>query len=425
MVLLRTTLILLQCCNIVLNYRILIYAPQIAHSHVLFMGKIADTLVEAGHSVVNFYFSSFILNLRKLAFNIQWASSEILNDNIHLQQLKDEKFDIGITELVSFCGIPLFNKIGIKAHITAFAVNLFEGITEPYGVINNPSFVPDSAQTSFVFVNIDEYFDFPRPVTEKIVYVGGIAVSKPKLLDDKFEKIMNSALPNVVLISFGTVAKSSDMGPETKEAFVAMFKEFSNITFIWKYEENDHYAADLPNVIKIPWVPQNDLLNHRNLRAFISHGGLNSLTESIYAGIPVLCVPLFGDQMRNARIAEKRGIGITLDKDHLNSKTLIEAMKSILYDDRYAKASHQLAQIIAKKPMSAKERVVKYTNFAAQFGRISNLDNAGRKLNFFQYYLLDVITFLVLLVWLFFYIVILTLKLLIRNICSRKITKIE
>lgn len=93
--------------------------------------------------------------------------------------------------------------------------------------------------------------------------------------------------------------------------------------------------------------------------------------------------------------------------------------------NRYAKASHQLAQIIAKKPMSAKERVIKYTNFAAQFGRISNLDNAGRKLNFFQYYLLDVITFLVLLVWLFFYIVILTLKLLIRNICSRKITKIE
>lgn len=40
---------------------------------------------------------------------------------------------------------------------------------------------------------------------------------------------MNSALPNVVLISFGTVAKSSDMGPETKEAFVAMFKEFSNV----------------------------------------------------------------------------------------------------------------------------------------------------------------------------------------------------
>lgn len=70
MVLLRTTLILLQCCNIVLNYRILIYAPQIAHSHVLFMGKIADTLVEAGHSVVNFYFSSFskneILTERKL-----------------------------------------------------------------------------------------------------------------------------------------------------------------------------------------------------------------------------------------------------------------------------------------------------------------------------------------------------------------------
>uniref|UniRef100_A0A0M3IWU3 Glucuronosyltransferase n=1 Tax=Ascaris lumbricoides TaxID=6252 RepID=A0A0M3IWU3_ASCLU len=35
-----------------LPYKILIYSPQIGHSHVNFFGQTADTLVEAGHDVV-------------------------------------------------------------------------------------------------------------------------------------------------------------------------------------------------------------------------------------------------------------------------------------------------------------------------------------------------------------------------------------
>lgn len=47
--------------------------------------------------------------------------------------------------------------------------------------------------------------------------------------------------------------------------------------------------------------------------------------------------------------------------------------------------------MIHKKPSSAKERLIKYVEFAAEFGPVENLDPASRKLNFFQYYLIDVI----------------------------------
>jgi hypothetical protein len=46
------------------TYKILIYSPQLGHSHVTFMGSIADTLVSAGHDVVINY-----ENVVKLYFN--------------------------------------------------------------------------------------------------------------------------------------------------------------------------------------------------------------------------------------------------------------------------------------------------------------------------------------------------------------------
>ncbi|KAK6021438.1 hypothetical protein OSTOST_12889 [Ostertagia ostertagi] len=42
---------LLSLCN---SYKILVISPKLAYSHMNFMGKIADTLVDAGHEVVTF-----------------------------------------------------------------------------------------------------------------------------------------------------------------------------------------------------------------------------------------------------------------------------------------------------------------------------------------------------------------------------------
>jgi hypothetical protein len=34
--------------------KILMYSPRFGHSHVIFIGKLADQLAEAGHEVVSF-----------------------------------------------------------------------------------------------------------------------------------------------------------------------------------------------------------------------------------------------------------------------------------------------------------------------------------------------------------------------------------
>jgi hypothetical protein len=71
------------------------------------------------------------------------------------------------------------------------------------------------------------------------------------------------------------------------------------------------------------------------LKAFITHCGQNSLTESARAGVPVIGIPLFGDQFYNAYVAEERGIGIQIEVNDLNGpnaeKLFIGAIDKVSY----------------------------------------------------------------------------------------------
>ena len=50
-----------------------------------------------------------------------------------------------------------------------------------------------------------------------------------------------------------------------------------------------------------------------------------------------------------------------------------------------------MSKMIKTKPMNSDQRIMKYTKFAAEFGKDNNLDMSGRHLNFVQFYCLDII----------------------------------
>ncbi|GMR51912.1 hypothetical protein PMAYCL1PPCAC_22107, partial [Pristionchus mayeri] len=45
--------LLLSLCSICSSHKILVYNPKFAHSHVNYLGSVADLLQEAGHSVTS------------------------------------------------------------------------------------------------------------------------------------------------------------------------------------------------------------------------------------------------------------------------------------------------------------------------------------------------------------------------------------
>ncbi len=64
------------------------------------------------------------------------------------------------------------------------------------------------------------------------------------------------------------------------------------------------------NFIVRPSVPQLAILQHSDL--FISHGGMNSIHESLYYGVPLLIVPQQMEQLLNGRIVAAKGAGVLI-----------------------------------------------------------------------------------------------------------------
>lgn len=71
------------------------------------------------------------------------------------------------------------------------------------------------------------------------------------------------------------------------------------------------------------------------MRAFISHCGLNSVIEAVHAGVPLLCVPLFGDQFYNAAIVEHRRVGVMVDHDTVTREQLVDALTQLTGTDKF------------------------------------------------------------------------------------------
>ena len=88
------------------------------------------------------------------------------------------------------------------------------------------------------------------------------------------------------------------------------------------------------NIRVMEWLPQNDLLAHKDIKAFVSHVGHNSLYESAYHGVPLVAFPLYGDQHSNAMKAQHVGLGLAVDYKSSNAQQLFETIERVISEPR-------------------------------------------------------------------------------------------
>ena len=75
-------------------------------------------------------------------------------------------------------------------------------------------------------------------------------------------------------------------------------------------------------------LPQVTLLGRAALA--VSHGGNNSVTEALTAGVPLLLLPLSTDQFAGAAAIEDAGYGEALDPNSLAPSEIREAAQRLL-----------------------------------------------------------------------------------------------
>ncbi|VDL75737.1 unnamed protein product [Nippostrongylus brasiliensis] len=284
----------------------------------------------------------------------------MLQEKEFLDWLVAEKFELAFSHMYDVCPIGLIHYAEIPSWIWLNSGALMDFVAHYMGVPNIPSYsprwlIPDKETAIFrelidpnfpdivevakkcplVMVNSNELYELPRPTLAKVVNIGGIGIQikDAKPLSKEFQQIVD-AHEGIVVFSFGSVAPAHRMPEAWKKAFLEAFARFPKIGFIMKYEGTDLGDRLPPNVRLSKWIPQADLLGNPKTVALISHGGYNSLQEAITAGVPLVTVALFGDQPRNAKLAERHRFSINILKRDLNADTVTRALRKLTNDKR-------------------------------------------------------------------------------------------
>ncbi|XP_061463769.1 UDP-glucuronosyltransferase 1A1-like isoform X3 [Rhineura floridana] len=235
---------------------------------------------------------------------------------------------------------------------------------------------------------VDEY---PKPIMPNMIIIGGINCAWKKPLSQEFEAIVNgSGEHGIVVFSLGSMVSEIPMkkAMEIAEALGTIPQ-----TVLWRYTgETPPNLANNTKLVK--WLPQNDLLAHPKARAFITHAGSHGVYEGICNAVPMVLMPLFGDQMDNAKRVESRGAGVTLNVVEMTSKDLSDALKAVIFDKKYKENIQRLSALHLDRPIQPIDLAVHWVEFVMKHKGAPHLRPAAHDLNCIQYHSIDVIAFL-------------------------------
>uniref|UniRef100_A0A915DUQ9 UDP-glucuronosyltransferase n=1 Tax=Ditylenchus dipsaci TaxID=166011 RepID=A0A915DUQ9_9BILA len=353
---------------------------------------------------------------------------DLVSNKDLMKQLKSENYDVGIAEIYGPCSVAIFHHIGVKTSIGALAIHLVTTVSSPFGIPVFSSYVPNmvwpningpnmnfwdrawnffidthdtfnlrdyghklmqpifdkafeadfpslrkiTKNVSLVFINANEFFELPHPISNKVQYISGIVKSEANPLNQEIKSILDSSASGVVLLSFAVL--------------LDCFYPLSTYDFIWKLKPGDNESAifsSTPNVHVVNWFDQKAVLEHPNVKAFMTHCGLNSVNEAALAAVPMIGMPLMGDQIHNAAIMVNKGIGVFVPIESTNNpQVLIEALDKVLNQPKYKENSKLLQKKLKISPFTPEEKFLKWVEFAAEFPNLNELNLPFDELGF-------------------------------------------
>jgi UDP:flavonoid glycosyltransferase YjiC (YdhE family) len=82
----------------------------------------------------------------------------------------------------------------------------------------------------------------------------------------------------------------------------------------------------------------------RAVDCIVSHGGNNTVNEALSAGVPLLVLPIGGEQEANAKRVERLGAGIALHRDTLTPTSVRSAFEKLRASPSYKQHAERIAK---------------------------------------------------------------------------------
>ncbi|XP_029165274.1 UDP-glucuronosyltransferase 2A3-like [Nylanderia fulva] len=244
---------------------------------------------------------------------------------------------------------------------------------------------------SLYLVNTHHSLHGIRSMTTNVIEVGGLHLKDDDPPSPEVQKWLDESKDGCIYFTFGSMVRIETFSKELVQQMYNAFEKIAPVRVLMKVAKKEDLLPGLPkNVMTQSWFPQTQ---HKNIRAFITHGGGMGTQEAIYCGVPMIGIPLFGDQSINIENYVNKKAAISLGSIHeVTEEKLTSALNKILKDPTYRENAQELSRKFLDRPTSALNTSIFWVEYVAKYGNV--LQSPALNLNCWQRNLLDVYAFI-------------------------------
>ncbi|KPJ00042.1 Ecdysteroid UDP-glucosyltransferase [Papilio xuthus] len=307
----------------------------------------------------------------------------------------------------------LYTQLNIRYAMTDLEIEENKALKKIFGP-DAPTLTELKNNVQMLFVNINPIWEDNYPVPPSVVHMGGLHQKPQKELPKDLAQLMDESKNGVVYFSFGTNVRPSALDAAKLDVFHKAFAKLP-YTVIWKWD--DESLLPKSNNVKIfKWLPQADLLRHPNLKLFITQGGLQSTDEAITAGVPLLGIPMLGDQWYNVEKYVYHKIGVGLDFENLTEEQLKQTILEVAENDSYRKNIERLRSLMEDQPQKPLERAIWWLEHILRHGGAKHLRSPAANISWSEYLEIELVSLILTILVTSLLIVILVTRYIFRKI---------
>ncbi|XP_058797199.1 UDP-glucosyltransferase 2-like [Phymastichus coffea] len=249
---------------------------------------------------------------------------------------------------------------------------------------------------SLVILGNNHVFGYPKPLLPNVIEVHSLQITgDPGTLSKDIQEFLDGSSEGAIYFSLGSNLQSQQLPTRALKALSDAFGSIKQ-RVLWKYD--GLLPVQAANIKFVKWAPQQAILAHPNTKVYMMQGGLQSIQEAVYYGIPLLALPFFGDQNFNGRKIIESKIGKVLHIDTMTKDSIVEAIGELMRDQAYSRNIQQMSAILKDEPIKPMDKAIWNVEHVLKFPGAQHLRYHGKDISFVEYHGTVIVLFFIIII---------------------------